>query len=399
MRSAFGVAALVAALCTSVFAPRAEAQNTAVGVFYGDRSFSGSITTTTCTSNSGTGCLCVGAPGAATLAITSTGTWTGTIGFKTLAADGATQLTVKAFPSGGGAGVTSFTGNGTWYLPIAGTNGACVVASSLSSGTAVINMQASGMPLFSQLLPGGEASGSLTAVGPSASGAALSGNPVRVAGSDGTNAVDLKVNSGGNAVVVGAGTAGTANNAPMTVQGIASMTPVQVAGTSADAAAISGSPVPVGFKAVADAAAPTQVTAGQAAYGLSTLERIPIFTDRHPNHVQCQVAVSTATTIQAVGGSCAAPGAGLSLYITDITFATNAAGIAADSFNTLKSGTGGTCGSGTAVVYQCFTTAATQATCEAHLKSPIKLTANNELCWINTSAGSKTLNIEGYIAP
>jgi hypothetical protein len=119
----------------------------------------------------------------------------------------------------------------------------------------------------------------------------------------------------------------------------------------------------------------------------------------HPNRIRCTVTVSTATTITAVGGSCAAPGATLSIYVTDILFATNAAGIAADSFNTLKYGTGGTCGTGTTVFWGAMTTAATQATAIQSFATPIKIPANNELCWINTTAGSKFLVITGFIAP
>ncbi len=113
---------------------------------------------------------------------------------------------------------------------------------------------------------------------------------------------------------------------------------------------------------------------------------------------QCLVAVSTATTIQAIGGSCAAPGANLSLYITDIVFGTSAAaGTAADSFPTLKSGTGGTCGANTAVVFQALTTA--NSTIVANYSSPKKISTNNELCWIMSTAGSKTIEIRGFIAP
>lgn len=174
---------------------------------------------------------------------------------------------------------------------------------------------------------------------------------------------------------------------------------VQATGLVADGVAIAGAPVPIGVKAVAEAAQPSAVAAGQVAYPIATLERIPVVTTRHPNHIQCQQTISTATTLTAMGGSCAAPGAGLSIYITDISFSTNAAGITADSFNTLKSGTGGSCGTATAVIWQCMTTAATQATCSQNLQTPIKVTANSEVCWINSTAGSKTVNIEGYIAP
>jgi hypothetical protein len=120
-------------------------------------------------------------------------------------------------------------------------------------------------------------------------------------------------------------------------------------------------------------------------------------TSDNPNRFSCVVPVSTATTIQAVGGSCAAPGAGFALFITDVNFGTSAAaGTAADSFPTLKSGTGGTCGSGTAVIWQGLTGA--NSTIVDNLSIPIKVAANSELCWIMTTAGSKTLRIGGYIA-
>lgn len=114
--------------------------------------------------------------------------------------------------------------------------------------------------------------------------------------------------------------------------------------------------------------------------------------------INCLVAVSTATTIQAVGGSCVAPGAGLSVYITDIEFGSSAAsGTAADSFPTLKSGTTGTCGTGTAVIWQGLSTA--NSTIVVNLSQPIKVAANSEVCWIMTTAGSKTIQLHGYIAP
>lgn len=122
-----------------------------------------------------------------------------------------------------------------------------------------------------------------------------------------------------------------------------------------------------------------------------------LFRADHPNRFHCTVTVSTATTVQAVGNSCAAPGAGLSLYVTDIMFAASAAGIAADAFPTLKYGTGGTCGSGTAVFWQALTAAAIVAIDNRSI--PIKIPANNEICWISTTAGSKSLQISGFIAP
>ncbi len=115
--------------------------------------------------------------------------------------------------------------------------------------------------------------------------------------------------------------------------------------------------------------------------------------------IRCTVTVSTATTLQAVGGFCAAPPPGLSIYITDISFSTNAGAIAADSFNTLKFGTGGTCGTGTTVFWGAMNTAAVQTTTFQTFVTPIKIPPANEICWINSTAGSKFIVILGYIAP
>lgn len=112
---------------------------------------------------------------------------------------------------------------------------------------------------------------------------------------------------------------------------------------------------------------------------------------------KCVSGVLTATTLTALGGDCATPGAGLSLYITDLSFDASAAGIAADAFPTLKSGTGGTCGAATAVVWTKVTAAAVMAV--QTFATPLKLTAAHELCWISSTAGSKAVVISGFIAP
>lgn len=115
--------------------------------------------------------------------------------------------------------------------------------------------------------------------------------------------------------------------------------------------------------------------------------------------ITCVVTISTSTSLAAVGGKCAAPETGLSIYITDILFATNAGAIAADTFPTLKAGTGGTCGTATVVVWGAMTAAATQATIIQNFRTPIRLPRANELCWIDSTGGSKFLVINGYIAP
>lgn len=126
---------------------------------------------------------------------------------------------------------------------------------------------------------------------------------------------------------------------------------------------------------------------------------VPAFAQRQGEPIRCTVTVSTATTLQAVGGACVAPATGLSIYITDISFSTNAGAIAADSFNTLKFGTGGTCGTGTTTFWGAMNTAAVQTTTFQTFTTPIKIPPANEICWINSTSGSKFLVILGYIAP
>ena len=113
-------------------------------------------------------------------------------------------------------------------------------------------------------------------------------------------------------------------------------------------------------------------------------------------NIRCIVTVSTATTLTAVGDPCDAPGAGLAVYITDVSFGSSAASTtAADSFPTLKEGTGGTCGTGTAVIWTAMSEANT--TVQDHRIRPLRVTANNEVCWIHSVAGSKVITITGYI--
>lgn len=112
--------------------------------------------------------------------------------------------------------------------------------------------------------------------------------------------------------------------------------------------------------------------------------------------IKCTVVASTATTIQAFGGQCAAPGTRLAIYITDIIMGSSViSATAADAVLTLKSGTGGTCGSSTVSVLSTPALAHTSVT--MHLMTPIELPSNHELCWIHSPAGTKWLTILGYI--
>lgn len=388
-----------------------------------------------------------------TMAIQVTGTFTATLTFQS-SFDGSTWVshTVTTAPVTASIGtqVTTATAAGKWYANVSGIRKFRVTCTAYTSGTAtVVLTTGSGAQLVAiQSMPplpaGSAALGEVTAVGKAADGAAVSGNPVLIAGQDGTNAQSLSVDSTGRAVVVGAAATGAAlSGNPVYVAGSdgtnaqalrvqasnstaangAVVLPAKysaslptltdgnvafpqldvggrllVAGSVADDAAIAGNPVPIGVRVVASGSAPTALTAGDVAYPRANINGILHTMPWHPNLINCNVAVSTATTIQAVGGSCAAPGSGLSIYITDISFGSSAASsTAADAFPTLKSGTGGTCGSDTAVVWSSM--GAANTTIKDNLTTPIKVTANNELCWIMTEAGSKVVRISGFIAP
>jgi hypothetical protein len=116
------------------------------------------------------------------------------------------------------------------------------------------------------------------------------------------------------------------------------------------------------------------------------------FAQQRKDGFNCVVTVATATTVQ-VG--CAAPYTNRAMFVTDIEFGSSAAsGTAADSFPTLKYGTGTTCGTGTAVFWQAFTVANT--TVVANYSTPIKIPKGNDICWIMTTAGSKTIQVHGF---
>jgi hypothetical protein len=81
----------------------------------------------------------------------------------------------------------------------------------------------------------------------------------------------------------------------------------------------------------------------------------------HKDGFNCVVAVSTATGLTA---ACSAIAGNRAMYITDIEFGSSAAAatFSADTFPTLKYGTGSTCGTGTTVFWQAMIGATGQVT-------------------------------------
>jgi hypothetical protein len=115
---------------------------------------------------------------------------------------------------------------------------------------------------------------------------------------------------------------------------------------------------------------------------------------RHPNAIRCTIS-STATTSTLVTG-CAAPGAGLSIYITSIAWSSSIISTTVN-FMRIQSGTGGTCGVSTDVLYDGYTAAAFGGA-GFLTATPIKVQANEEVCFVHAAAGTRLVNMTGFIA-
>lgn len=92
-----------------------------------------------------------------TTAVQVTGTWTGTLQFEATV-DGTTYFSVQALQMSTQTPVTSTTSNDSFLIATAGFSRVRVRASSLASGTAVVNMQASPPTSYPAAVAGGAAS-------------------------------------------------------------------------------------------------------------------------------------------------------------------------------------------------------------------------------------------------
>jgi hypothetical protein len=114
------------------------------------------------------------------------------------------------------------------------------------------------------------------------------------------------------------------------------------------------------------------------------MNRILIVNQTHPRFFHVSADYASAQTNTSVK---AAPGASLSLYITDI-FLNNGA-VAGNV--TLLDGSGGT------VLWEAYP--AINGGAVLSLRSPIKLTANTALCLTSTSCTTHSIFVSGYVAP
>jgi hypothetical protein len=168
------------------------------------------------------------------------------------------------------------------------------------------------------------------------------------------------------------------------------------AGTRANAQAEQS--VVLGGSTWTDGTSPSAAAAGGVRRALFTPEGLLAVTQDHPKRFRCAIANNSATILTAFGSPCAAPGAALSLYVTDISASASViATVTADQYLSVKFGTGGTCGTGTTTLWSAYNLAF--APVEGHFRTPLKVTANNELCWMHAAVGSKTFIVSGYIAP
>ena len=177
----------------------------------------------------------------------------------------------------------------------------------------------------------------------------------------------------------------------------ANTTPWLVAGGAAHSAAVAGNPVFVAAYAEADAAAldSSTVVEGDATRVKADLEGRLLVNVGHPNRFLATAINSTATVLTQIH---AAPGAGLSLYITSVASSASVASTTTvDQYPVLKYGTGTNCATGTTVVWAAFTAANGGVT--STFADPIKLPAVNALCFMHAVAGNKHVVVQGYTAP
>jgi hypothetical protein len=160
---------------------------------------------------------------------------------------------------------------------------------------------------------------------------------------------------------------------------------------------VPGSTIPT-FVAVnglkAQTGVPTAVTNSTTVNANGDVYGVQFIRQDHPNRINC-VLTTTNTTSTLITG-CAAPGAGLSIYLTDV-FVYGGVAVGATAAATIQSGTGGTCGTGTAINYYCQHVATDG--CEAGFMTPKKIAANSEVCLVDATVGTKFVTVGGYIAP
>lgn len=158
-------------------------------------------------------------------------------------------------------------------------------------------------------------------------------------------------------------------------------------GVAAHDASVSGNPVLIGGRASPiDGSDCGSVSEGDVSYIRTDLNGRVLVNTAHPNswnNTDNQSSAQTNTALES------APGAGLSLYVTDVIFS-------ADAAQTIKlvEDTAGTPVDVLEVVYL----AADSSVC-MHFTTPIKLTANKDLGYTSSAGVAHSVLVSGYTAP
>jgi len=112
-------------------------------------SSSGNLTAAAATCGTTNGCISLhlfngGSFSTTSATITLSGTFVATVQFESSGDNGITWVSILGIPLGGGTGVTSATGTGTWTFGVAALTDIRARASAYTSGTAATTIQASG---------------------------------------------------------------------------------------------------------------------------------------------------------------------------------------------------------------------------------------------------------------
>ncbi|HET9672418.1 MAG TPA: hypothetical protein VFQ40_06170 [Actinomycetota bacterium] len=164
---------------------------------------------------------------------------------------------------------------------------------------------------------------------------------------------------------------------------------VLVQGAAAHDAAAAGNPVLVGgqMETIADSAPGTRAGTDGDAVKLATTDGAIFQAGRGPQSFQTRLA--STSTLQTDGTIHAAPGAGLSLYVTDIIFSIGAATASSVFFEEGAS----------TVIGPFYLEAIAGRGMALHFQTPFKVTANTALTVTNTGSTTYSIHVLGFIAP
>lgn len=232
-------------------------------------------------------------------------------------------------------------------------------------------------------------SGAAQVQGEAAENAAAAGNPVLVGGRfDATPRTLGDTDVGGIALDADGAVQIADGGNSITIDGSVSVTgSATVVGDIADDGADSGNPVKIGaVMKNFDKTDPGSLSAENDRGNLTMDNNRRLYVnDVHANHWTVLDNNATAQTNKAL---LMAPGAGLRYYITDIILSTDAAMNIELNENT----------SSPVVIAGPYYFAANGGIA-AHFKTPIALTANEELSFTSSAAGNHTIQVHGFIAP